>query len=192
MHRCTREYAKPQSYLYLASRQTPTTAFVLRIWVLSSRSSWAQMLVLTMCRCQNPSRIAFGIWCTGLSLITENFSNIFLWINKLWYLIHLAPVYKVQITAVIRDFAVVRVSALAILVASNIRSLGWYLAQVNERQVVDAPAHPSARILFPQVADLAGVCFILSYVLAADSNLARCCLSCRNKAICVLSNLSSQ
>jgi hypothetical protein len=33
----------PQSHLYLASRQKPTTAFVLTIWALSSQSSWAQV-----------------------------------------------------------------------------------------------------------------------------------------------------
>ncbi len=35
----------PQSHLYLASTQKPTTAFALTIWALSSQSSWAQVPV---------------------------------------------------------------------------------------------------------------------------------------------------
>jgi hypothetical protein len=35
----------PQSHIYLASTQKPTTAFVPTIWALSSQSSWAQVPV---------------------------------------------------------------------------------------------------------------------------------------------------
>jgi hypothetical protein len=40
-------------------------------------------------------------------------------IRTLWYLIHLGPLYKLQ-TAVIQEFAVVRVTSLAMVIARGI------------------------------------------------------------------------